>query len=103
MIIEVYRGAGDRRGDDIQEPLLGSSRQAALARGRGELNAQAHRWQRVELVLAYRDDLALGDRVAVTDAYTADRPPWIGRVIGIAHQLSPGAQLTTLTVARPDV
>jgi hypothetical protein len=103
MNIEVYRGDGARRGADIQEPLLGTSLQAALARGRAELNAQAHRWQQVELLLPYRNDLALGDLLSVTDAYAVESPTWVGRVIGISHQISPDAMLTTLTVARPDV
>ena len=41
ITIEVLRGSGDRPGGEISEPLIGNSREAAIARGRAELDATA--------------------------------------------------------------
>ena len=39
--IFVMRGAGDRRGEDIVDPLIGSSIPVAIQRGRNELDGRA--------------------------------------------------------------
>lgn len=97
MIIEVYRGFGVRHGGEIREPLIGSNLQAALARGRAELNRSAHARLAVSMTLPYRGDLALGALVSVTD----DTATWVGQIVGLAHQIDTGSALTTLTVDRP--
>lgn len=99
VTIEVYRHAGDWPGAEIREPLLGESLEAALARGRAELDANAHGWERVSLEADYRLDLALGDLVEVDDPLQG--APWRGQVVGIAHRFTGGAVTTTLNVRRP--
>ena len=99
VTIEVYRGAGDRPGAEIREPLLGESLEAALARGRAELDANAHGWERVSLEADYRLDLALGDLVEVDDPLQG--MAWRGQIVGIAHRFAGGAPTTTLDVRRP--
>lgn len=100
IAIEVYRGVGDRRGEDVHEPLLGGSLPAALERGRNELDARASLMQTTRLELAAaRPDLRLGDLVQVADADQG--PTWRGKIVGIAHSLAPGEAPTVLTVERP--
>ncbi len=99
VTVEVYRGAGDRTGDEIREPLLGDSLPAALSRGRAELDARAHGWERVELLLGFRPELRLGALVAVDDPLQGAR--WVGKIVGISHQDDGAVLDTTLTVRRP--
>ena len=42
IAIEVYRGSGTHRGDDIIDPLIGSD-VCAISRGRNELDVRAPR------------------------------------------------------------
>lgn len=98
--IEVYRGAGDRPGGEIVEPLLGNSTAAALSRGRAELDASAHPRMTTQLELvAPRLDLRLGDLIAVSDP--AQGREWRGKIVGIQHASAPGTAPTTLTLERP--
>jgi hypothetical protein len=99
LTIEVYRGAGDRPGDEIREPLLGDSLPAALARGGAELDERAHPWERVTLEMDLRQDLALGDLVRVDDPVQG--ATWTGRIIGIRHADDGATMTTTLDVRRP--
>ncbi|MBK1699727.1 hypothetical protein [Thiococcus pfennigii] len=100
ITIEVYRGAGDRPGEDIVEPLLGDSLAAAQARGKAELNARATLMMSETLELVSpRPDLFCGALIEVNDPDQGE--PWRGKVVGIAHALHPGEAPTTLTVERP--
>lgn len=99
ITIEVYRGAGDRPGDEIREALLNHSRAAAVARGRAELDAHAH--QRLSTTLnlvAPRLELMLGNLIEVNDA--AQGTPWRGKIVGIKHSCAAGEVPTVLTVER---
>lgn len=100
IAVEVYRNAGDHIGEDVQEALLGDSLPAALARGRAELDAQAHPKVLVTLELPYRADLGLGDLLAVSDPDQG--PDWRGQVVGVthSHEIEPPASITTLSVER---
>jgi hypothetical protein len=100
ITVEVYRGAGDRIGAEIVEPLLGSSTAAALSLGRSALDAAAHQRLATTLELvAPRTDLSLGDLVAISDP--AQGPEWRGKIVGIQHTTKLGAAPTTLTIERP--
>lgn len=100
VTIEVYRGTGDRPGDEISDALIGDSIEAALARGRAELDASAHRFQitTIELVRP-RFDLRLGDLIAVSSA--AQTAILRGKVVGVRHAPKGGEAPTTLTVEHP--
>ena len=63
--IEVYRGAGDRPGTPIVEPLLADT--ALLARGRAEMDRHAHVVEQVELDAVFRAGLRPGQLCEVTD------------------------------------
>ena len=97
VTIEVYRDAGDRQGDPIEEALLGDSLDAAIARGRAELDARAHATIDTTLELvAPRLDLLPGAIVEVSDPEQG--PPWRGLVTGVRHGM--GDPPTALTVER---
>jgi hypothetical protein len=99
LAIEVYRDAGDRPGDEIREDLLGDSLEAALARGRGELDANAHATTTTTLELvAPRLDLRLGDLIGVSDP--AQGVEWRGKIVGIRHTQAVGEAPTVLTLER---
>lgn len=93
--IFVQRDNGDKRGDDIVDPLIGSV-PVAIQRGRNELDDRAGGMQQVEAETVYRDGVRLGQ---VAQFY--DTVPWYGKVTGITHRYN-GVELTsTLQVKRP--
>lgn len=97
--IEVYRGAGDRPGGEIHEELLGESLPAALARGLAELDANATPWERVELEMAYRPDLAMGAIVSVIDPVQGES--WRGKITALSHSSDGLEVITRASVRRP--
>lgn len=99
IAVEVYRGDGTRRGDDIVDPLIGSEA-CAIARGRNELDARAHSRSHVTLVVIHRPGLRLGHLIHATDITGVH---WTGMITGISHGLSSGKAMTTLTIDRPEV
>lgn len=98
VTIEVVRGDGARDGGEILAPLLGASLQAAIARGRAELDASAHPRDRVSLTLDYRPDLLLGMRLEVSDPELG--ASWQGQVVGVAHDWDGEIAETVLTMDR---
>ena len=99
IAVEVYRGSGERPGGEVRDPLIGDSLPVALARGRAELDANAHTMERVELESAYRPDSTLGELIEIDDPVQG--VTWRGQVIGIAHRLDGAELITVLTVRRP--
>lgn len=95
--ISVYRYGGDRDGGEISEPLLGDSLQAALARGRAELDATAAGRRTVTIEVLFDPAYRLGGLVAVLDPLFG--VPWRGKITGVAHK-DGGILTTTLTVER---
>lgn len=79
MIVEVYRGAGDKSGPAIIEPLL--SNDALIHRGTAEIDANAHQFNRVSLSVVPRPGLRLGQIVEVSDPTSAT--PYRGKIVGI--------------------
>ncbi|WP_295440928.1 hypothetical protein [uncultured Thiodictyon sp.] len=98
ITIEVLRGTGDQSGAEVSDALLGSSIDAALARGRAELDARAHARARVQLTIDYDPAILLGMRIAVTDPEMGET--WQGSIIGLAHVWVGVAAETRLTVDR---
>lgn len=98
IIIEVYRDAGDRRGNDVVDPLIGSV-PCAVERGRVEMDAQAHPRTKVTMTIVYRSGLRPGQLVKAMDL---DGTWYIGMVTGVAHNLVAGKCTTTLTIDKPE-
>lgn len=96
--IVVFRGAGDRKGQDIVEPLL-SSITAKLERGRVEMDEHAKPAQSVTMDIVYRPGVRLGQLVEVHDA--AQGKSWRGRITGITHKIKQTSHVTELTISRP--
>lgn len=94
--ILVTRFAGDQRGDDVVEPLLGSL-STAIALGRSKIDAQAQKMQTVTIEAVYRDGLRRGQLVRVNDSV---RGTWPGKIVGIMHRSRAGKTKTTLRVLR---
>ena len=96
--IFVQRGAGDKRGEDIVDPLI-TAIPVAIQRGRNELDRQAHASRDVEVETIYRTGVRLGQLAKFQDAQTGLE--WLGKIVGITHKFS-GVQLTTkLQIKKP--
>lgn len=96
--IFVIRGAGDKRGDDIVDPLIGSV-PVAVVRGRNELDERAEGMQTVEVETVYRTGVRLGQAARFFDLQTGEI--WTGKIAGITHSKSGVEISTTLQVKRP--
>ena len=95
--IIVQRGAAERPGDDIQEPLL-SDPGAALARGRAELDRATLHDERT-LTCNFQATVGNGDLLQSHDSGQAET--WRGKIIGVSHELQGVEVTTTLRVWRP--
>lgn len=98
----VQRGAGDRAGDDVVDPLIGALH-VALARGRAEMDerAQAMRNETLETVYRSGDDyssgLAPGQILRVNDSI---RGSFAAKVTGARHRAQGGRITSTLQIRR---
>ncbi len=79
MIIEAYRGAGDRQGQPIIEPLLADN--ALIHRGRAEMDANAHELNQVQLSIVFRPGVRLGHLIEAIDPSSAT--PYRGKITGM--------------------
>lgn len=93
----VQRGAGDRRGEDIVDPLI-SEVFVATARGRNELDHVASNKADVTYGTIYRSNVRLGQLAEVNDALQGRT--YRAKVVGIRHNISPTGAVTTLTLER---
>ena len=100
MSIDVFvqRYAGDKRGDDIVDPLIGSI-PVAIVRGRNELDERASGMQQIEAETIYRTGLRPGQSSRFADMQTGEI--WTGKITGIAHRAQGVEISTTLQVKRP--
>jgi hypothetical protein len=96
--IVVFRGTGDKKGQDIVDALL-SSTSAKLERGRVELDEHAMPIQSVSLDITYRPGVRLGQLVDVHDSTIG--ASWRGKITGIAHRITKTSHVTELSIARP--
>lgn len=96
MIIECYRGAGDRSGSPITEPMLSDT--ALIERGRAEMNANAHPISEVHLDVVFRPGLRVGQLIEASDPASA--APYRARITGVQIRASPADIEATLTVER---
>lgn len=80
MIVECYRGAGDRpAGDLIEAPMLSDA--MLIERGRAEMDASAHQFNAVNLDIVPRPGVRLGQLVQAVDPMSAQ--PLRGKVTGL--------------------
>lgn len=86
--VEVYRGAGDRPGAPVVEPLLADT--ALLARGVAEMDRQAHSLAQVELDAVFRPGLRCGQLCEIHDPTL--RQPRYCKLVGLALTFD-GAEL----------
>jgi len=98
----VQRGAGDRPGEDIVDPLI-SAIPVAIQRGRNELDEQASAPQSVNAETVYRAGVRRGQLARFYDIQNGIQST--AKVTGITHQVKKvgeSVQLTTsLRVKRP--
>lgn len=94
--IVVQRGAADRPGNDIQEPLL-ATLGAAYERGNAEIKRGALH-DELTMRVKYQPAVAVGDSIRVVDSWQGT---YIARVTGITHTAADGTITTTLELWRP--
>jgi hypothetical protein len=95
--IECYRGAGDRVGAPIVEPVLAAS--VLVDRGRAEMDAHAHRMQRVEADVVYQPGLTIGQLIALDDPIgTAPRR---AKIVGMSVSFTDGRIDCALSLEAP--
>lgn len=92
--IAVVRGAGDKPGDNIVDPLIGSV-PVAIQRGRNELDARASGLREVDIEAVYRAGVRMGQLAKIFDMQTG--VPWLGKISGVTHQISKAGDSTQLT------
>lgn len=80
MIVECYRGAGQRPGEAIEVPLL--SDEMLLVRGAAEMDAQAHRINVATPSIVPRPGVRLGQIIEYVDPISGR--PQRGKVTGIS-------------------
>lgn len=98
LAIKVKRGAGDKQGQDIVDPLV-TTVQVAIDRGRAELDSSAENLQTVQLTVKFRPGIRNGQLIEVHDELQGES--WRGKIIGIQYA-NQGLKLTAqLTVVRP--
>jgi len=97
VIIEVYRGDGQREGSPITEPLL--SDEALIQRGIAEMDAYAQPLNQVELSVVFRPGLRLGQLVEVSDPSLV--APYRAKIIGIQITVTGDDIDTRLTLEQP--
>lgn len=78
----VQRNGGDKRGEDIVDPLIGNI-PVALERGRNELDERASGMQIVEITTVFRPGVRLGQLAKFLDAHLG--VVWYGKIAGITH------------------
>lgn len=96
--IVVFRGVGDKKGQDIVEALL-SSTSAKLERGRVELDEHAMPIQTVTMDVTYRPGVRLGQLVEVHDS--TQGKSWRGKIAGITLKITQTSHILELSISRP--
>ncbi len=96
--IVVFRGTGDKKGQDIVEALL-SSTSAKLERGRVELDEHAMPIQTVTMDIIYRPLVRLGQLVEVHDS--TQGKSWLGKISGITLKIAKTRHVLEVSVSRP--
>jgi len=99
MRIEVYRGAGERPGPDIEAPLLEGSAML-IERGRVEMDRNAHQFVAVEAEIVPRAGVRLGKLASIDSPTSA--APGVGKIVGISLSGSGGDLVQRVSLERPE-
>jgi hypothetical protein len=94
--IFVSRFAGDRRGEDIIEPLL-TDLAPALSRGQVEIDRSAY-MRSVQMSANFRPGLKTGQTVEVIDSLQGEA--WRGKIVAIDSAIEGAKMSTRLTIER---
>lgn len=97
ITITVIRGAGDRPGQPITDPLIAGSEAAARARANAELDASGSQRERVTLEITPQAGLAPGQVVEVREIGKA---PWRGMLTAIRMEITAAPSGGQMTLAR---
>ena len=97
ITVTVKRGAGDRPGQPITDPLIAGSEAAARARANAELDASGTQRERVTLEIAPQAGLAPGQVVEVREI---GREPWRGMLTAIRMEITAAPQGGQMTLTR---
>ncbi len=97
MRVEVYRGAGDRPGVEISEPLL-NGEASLIERGRAEMDERAHPRRTISLTIVPRPGLRQG---LLVRRVQEGRAPWVARIVGLSWE--PGTDQDPQTVVKVDL
>lgn len=96
--IVVFRGVGDRKGQDIIDAIL-SSTTAKLERGRVEMDEHDKPAQTVSMEVVYRPGLRRGQLVEVNDSTQGGS--WRGKIVEVTHRIGLASHSTLLRISRP--
>jgi hypothetical protein len=96
--IFVIRGAGDKRGPDVEDALL-CSIDAAVERGRFECDNNSG-LQPIDISCVLNMSLTVGDLVRIEDSLYG--VSWAGKITSVRHSVSitPPSALTYVTLVR---
>lgn len=97
ITVTVTRGAGDRSGQPITDPLIAGSEAAARARANAELDAAGSQRERVTLEIAPQSGLAPGQVVEVREI---GREPWRGMITSIRMEIAAAPSGGQMTLTR---
>lgn len=104
MTIDIFvvRGAGDRRGEDVVDPLV-SALPVAIQRGRNELDGLSSAPQTVSAETVYRPGVRTGQLARFCDSQSGSRT--MAKIMGVTHEVrkvGDSVQIsTTLRLRRP--
>lgn len=96
--VTVVRYGGDYPGEDIIDPYIGSE-QAAIQRGRNELDENSSGLQPVDLTIPYTSGIVPGKYIKVHDYELSE--VWVGKCVSVRIQKDGPAILMQIRVKRP--
>lgn len=97
ITVTVKRGAGDRPGQPITDPLIAGSEAAARARANSELDASGSQRERVTLEITPQAGLAPGQIVEVREI---GKPAWRGMITSIRMEIAAAPSGGQMTLTR---
>ena len=97
MSVEVFRGAGDKQGDPVIQPLLNEASLVVL--GKHLMDANAQPFSKITADISYRGGLKLGDLVSIPNPSTSAQMK--AKIVGLSLTFSNGSAHQSLILERP--